>query len=217
MVLPRFVGIAAIVTGGSLLLFVALYGLWGANGLGQEASTDPAQLAAFAGRAPALYALVPLNGVVVHLAALVVILAVSLAIFATRPLLALLGGTLGTFWVFADLVQNLMQYGAFLGYGRSEPVTAITAVAHGLQDAGHLGGGLWVLTVVIAGPFGLPHRLFGAVTAATFALHPFVAPIVPAWFYVEFVTLPLWFIWTGIAIWLGHELRARRALAPTPA
>jgi hypothetical protein len=217
MVLPRLAAIAAIVTGGSLLLFLVLFGLWGANGLGQEASTDPAQLAAFAGRAPVLYALVPLNGVVVHLAALVVILTLSLAIFARRPLLALFGGTLGVLWVFADLVQNLMQYGAFLGYGRSEPTAAIAAVAHGLQDAGHLGGGLWVLSVVIAAPFGLRHRLFGAITAATFVLHPFVVPIVPAWFYLEFVTLPLWFIWTGIAIWSGREVTPRSALAPTPA
>lgn len=128
-----------------------------------------------------------------------------------------MGGTLGIFWVFADLVQNLMQYGAFLGYDHRAPVAAVTAVAHGLQDAGHLGGGIWVLTVVIAAPFGTPHRVFGAVTAALFALHPFIAPIVPAWFYLEFLTLPLWFIWTGIAVWSEHHLPLRRNWAPTRA
>lgn len=96
----------------------------------------------------------------------------------------------------------------------------VDAIAKAIQNAAHLGGGLWVLSIALAsgGLFGRAHRAVAFVSGAVFALHVLVVPLNPAWWSLEYVGLPLFFGWTGLALLRGRRspavsVQAQRAVA----
>lgn len=66
------------------------------------------------------------------------------------PLLASVGATLGIFWGVADISQTLIGYDAIVASSVMDPNT-IDVVTTGIQDAAHFRGGLWTLSLAVAG------------------------------------------------------------------
>lgn len=210
----RALGLAALLVAIGPLAFLAIFGSWGAAGLSQTDSADPTIAMPFLRAHGALVLAPTLNSIVMHLAAIV--LAIGLAgVLTPRGSLAItVGAALGIAWGVLDIAQTLITYNAVLAAPVADPAS-IDIITKGLQNAGHLGGGLWTLSIVLgsAGLFGNAHRTVGLVAGAVFALHPLIVPIVPAWFYAEFLLLPLWFGWTGIAILRSASARRSEAAA----
>jgi hypothetical protein len=209
----RALGLASLLVAAGPLAFIAIFGSWGAAGLSQTDSANPAIAFPFL-RAHGLMVLAPtLNSLVMHLSAIVLAIGLAGALAPRGGLVVTVGATLGVAWGVLDIAQSLITYNAVLAAPVADPAS-IDVVTKGMQNAGHLGGGLWTLSIVLAsaGLFGGAHRTFGLVAGLVFALHPLIVPIVPAWFYAEFVLLPLWFGWTGIAILRSSS--SRRVEAP---
>ena len=197
----RIVAAAAVWTGLSIPLFLLVFALWGAHGLSQADAMDPAKVAPFAVRAPVLYAILPIVGVLMHLAALLVVVGMHRRLAARAPLLMGAASALGLVWIGADTLQNLMHYGGYLGGGSPEHVAAVAAAADAVWHAGHLPGGLWVLGLAASADFlSRPLRVLSVVAGAVFTLHALVFPLWPAYFGLEFLLVPVWCIWTGIAL-----------------
>src|SRR5262249_18200167 len=152
-------------------------------GLSQAEASDALKVAAFAAAHPALYAALPLTGVAMHLAALLLVIGLHRRLVGASPLWVTAGSALGLSWVFIDLLQNLMHYGIFLG-GPPELAAAANRAADAIWHAGHFGGGVWVLAVAGASGalFSRPYRAFSVLAGTAFMLHAFVFPVAPWWF-----------------------------------
>lgn len=195
---------AALVTGLGLALFLPLFmAVLPAAGLEPDDATHPAVLDAFVRHHFALFALPYLDGLVLHVAGAVVVLAVHRWLSDRSPwvLVATVGG-LG--WMVLDIAQNGMAL-----YGSHEIVrhaaAAVTGpqlvlvgqLTTGLRLAGHVLGGLWVLTVGVvalrtaAAPRGL--AWMGVVAGALMTFNV----VIPPTQYPLFVLLPTWFVWLG--------------------
>ena len=213
----RTLALAAAVVGAAVPMFLVTFTLWQHAGLGEQASHDPLAVAAFAASHPALYAVLPLTGVVMHLAALVLVVGLHRALAATSPLWAPVGSALALFWITADLLQNLIHYAVFVGPTPLALVASANRAADDLWHAGHMGGGLWILVLAAIGApvFGRAHRVVCALAGAAFALHPFVFPLVPAWFGVEMLLVPLWAFWTAVSLARPPTPSRPLALAPS--
>jgi hypothetical protein len=212
----RTIGAASILVALGPIVFMAIFGSWSAAGLPQSDASDPAIAIPFL-RANGVLVLAPtVNSIVMHLAAIVLALGLYGVLRERAPLLAATGALLGLVWGVLDIAQSLVMYNAVLGRPSADPAT-IDVITKGLQNAAHLGGGLWTLTIVAtsAAVFGRAHRVLGALTGVVFALHPLIVPVQPSWFYLEFILLPLWFAWTGIAIL--RSAGSARAVRAAPA
>jgi hypothetical protein len=198
----NILSLSAAIVGLSIPGFGATMGVWAKAGLDPSRATDAAAVAAFAAVHPASYALLPVIGVIMHLAALVLAAGLHLRLSARAPLAMFVASALALFWVTCDLLQNLVRYGVFLGGTPATQVPAVDAVAERIWHAGHLGGGAWIalLALVSADAFGLRWRMFAGLVGAVFFLHPFVVPIFPAYFNAELVLVPVWCAWTAVAV-----------------
>jgi hypothetical protein len=205
----KTLAVAAIITGASVPGFVALFGLWMAAGLSQQASADPVQVAGFAASHRVLYAAMPVLGVVMHLAALVLVVGLHQALQQSWPLGMGVASALGCSWVFIDILQNLMHYGLYIGGMSADIAGAAGRVTDALWHSGHLGGGVWVLAVGTVGVdlFGRAYRAVSIIAGLSFFLHPFVVPLVPEYFGVEMLLVPLWAFWTAALLFKREPLR----------
>lgn len=209
----RTVGIAAILVALGPLVFIAIFASWAGAGISQNDSADPTIAIPFLRAHPAMVLAPTLNSIVMHVAVFVLAIGLWTALSRRSPLLATTGAALGVMWAVLDLGQSLVTYNAVMALPKADPAT-IDIVTKGLQNAGHLGGGLWTLSIAAtsAGLFARPHRAFGYLTGVIFAMHPLIVPANPGYFYLEFLVLPVWFAWTGLAL-----LRQRAPLVATAA
>jgi len=207
----RVLGAASILVALGPVLFFAIFATWAAAGLSQSDAADPTLAIPFLRAHGSLLVAPTLNSIVMHVAVIVLAVGLWAALRARAPLLATTGAILGVLWGLADIAQSLVTYNAVLGRPAADPAT-IDVIAKGLQNTAHLGGGLWTLALVAtsAAIFGRAHRAFGVLVGTVFALHALIVPVMPQWFYLEYVLLPVWFAWTGIAI-LRSEAPALRA------
>ncbi len=214
----RALGAAAILVAIGPIAFFAIFATWSASGLSQSDAADPTIAIPFL-RAHASMLVAPtLNSIVMHVAAIVLAVGLWSALRDRAPLIATTGALLGVSWGLADIAQSLVTYNAILNRTAADPAT-IDIVTKGLQNAAHLGGGLWTLAIVATSGalFGRAHRTFGLVTGLVFAAHALIVPAMPQWFYLEYVLLPVWFGWTGIAILRSDQDALRRPLLATVA
>lgn len=196
----RTLTLAAIATGASIPGFFAIFGVWGALGLPGDASSDPARVLAFAQEHPIAYAALPVLGVLMHLAALVLVAGFKARVRERLPLLADTGAAMGLLWIIADTLQNLMHYGIYLGPSTPSSVAA-AQTTDALWHAGHFGGGVWILTLAASGAIGGPKwRLLSVAAGAAFTLHAFVVPLVPAFFALELLLVPAWAFATAAVV-----------------
>jgi len=198
----RTLALAAAVTGASIPGFFAIFSLWAAQGLAQADASDPLKVLVFAAVHPGLVAALYVLGVVMHLAALLLVIGLHRRTVASSPLWVSAGSALGLLWVGADILQNLMHYGIFLGSTTPEMVAASSHAADALWHAGHFGGGAWLL--VLAGTssvlFGRAYRALCWIAGVVFLLHAFVFPLAAWWFFLEFLLVPVWAFATAAAI-----------------
>jgi hypothetical protein len=213
----KTMSVAAIITGASVPGFAAIFGLWSQNGLSAAAANDPVQVAAFAATHKALYAAMPLLGVAMHLAALLLVIGLSPRLKQWSPLWGGAATALGMSWIFIDLLQNLLHYGLYVGGVSDAAAPAAGRLTEAIWHAGHLGGGVWVaaLGLACAQEFGRRWGQASVVVGGAFFLHPFVVPLVPEYFGVEMILVPLWAFWTAAR--LRREERASPALLPREA
>ena len=200
----RSTGLASFLVALGPLFFIAIFASWGAAGLPQTDAGDPTRAIPFLRAHGALILAPTLNSLVMHLAVIVLALGLYAALHERSPFIAATGTALGIMWAILDITQSLIAYNAVLAAPTADPAT-IDVVTKGMQNAGHLGGGLWTLAVAATsvGVFDRAHRAFGVITGIVFALHPLVVPMNPGYFYLEFVLLPVWFAWTGLALVRG--------------
>lgn len=213
---------AAAITGASVPGFIVIFGLWGRAGLSGSAAADPAQVAAFAALHPGLYAALPVLGVVMHLAALLLVVGFAEGLERWSPLWGRAATALGMSWVFIDLLQNLMHYVLFMGRVGAPVAAAAGAAADAVWHAGHLGGGAWLVGLGLSGAVspGRAFRLASAATGAAFFFHPFVVPLWPDYFGLELLLVPAWAFWAAVLTWRGPAVASERAAAgsrPAPA
>ncbi|MBI2169619.1 MAG: DUF4386 family protein [Actinobacteria bacterium] len=200
-------GRAAVITGIGLALFLPLFtAVLPAAGLTQANLSDPTELDAFVRHHWALFTLPYLDGLILHVAGLVAVIAVYRRLADRSPWVmpATIGGLA---WMVLDVAQN----GTGL-YASHEIVSHATSavsgpqlvlVGHlttGLRLAGHVFGGLWVLVIgaVALRQGGLP-RGMGWLGVAAGALMSLNVAIPPTQFPL-FVLLPVWFIWLGATL-----------------
>ena len=197
----RSLAIASFLVAAGPIAFIAIFGSWAGAGLSQTDAADPRVAMPFLRAHPAMLVAPTLNSLVMHVAAIVLALGLLAGLRDRSPLIATAGALFGVSWGFLDIAQSLVTYNAVIGPVAGD-AAAIDTVTKGLQNAAHFGGGLWTLSIAAtaAGVFGGAHRVFGVVTGTVFALHALVVPAMPQWFYLEFVMLPIWFAWTGIAL-----------------
>lgn len=206
--------------------FLVVFTLWAQKGLGQTDARDPIKVAAFAAVHPVLCGSLYLLGVVMHLAALLLLVGLHRRLVASAPLWVTAGSALGLLWIGADILQNLMHYGIFLGNTPTDVVPSANRAVDALWHAGHFGGGAWVLVIAATSGalFGRGYRAFSVVAGSCFLLHAFVFPIAPWWFNLEFVLVPFWGLWTAVAVARNPAFRepepeartgSRGAAAPT--
>jgi hypothetical protein len=199
---------AAIITGIGLALFLPLFTLiLPSAGLHQDDFTRAAKLDAFVRHHWAFFAAPYIDGLILHLAGVVAVLAVYRRL-ADRSSWVAVATIAGLAWMVLDIAQN--GIGLYASHEIVQHVSAEAAgpqlvlvgqVATGLRLAGHVFGGLWVLVVsaVAIRQGGLSRRL-GGLGAAAGLLMAFNV-VVPPTQYPIFVLLPVWFLW------LGFELR----------
>jgi len=211
----RAIGIASILVALGPITFFGIFVSWSGAGLSQTDAAQPTIAIPFL-RTQGLLLLAPtVNSIVMHMAAIVLAIGLWASLRERSPLLATTGAILGVFWGLADVTQSLVMYNAVLSAPTADPAT-IEVVTKGVQNAAHLGGGLWTLAIVAttAAFFGRAHRALGIVAGTVFALHALIVPVMPQWFYLEYILLPLWFGWTGIAILRSPEEASRAELTP---
>jgi hypothetical protein len=200
----RPLGAASIVVAVCALVFLVIFGTWSAAGLSQTDSADPAKAIPFLRAHGWLYLPVAINSVVMHIAVLVLAVGLFRSLASRAPVLGASAAILGICWALMDIAQTLVYYNAVLAAPVADAAT-IDIVTKGLQNAAHLGGGLWTLGLVAttAGVFGSAHRAMGVIAGVPFTLHAFVVPLMPEWFYLEVIVLPIWFAWTGVSLLRG--------------
>lgn len=210
----RRLGIASLLVAIGPIAFILIFGSWAAAGLSQSDSADPTIAFPFLRAHPGLIVAPTLNDLVMHVAAITLAIGLLPYLRARGATIATVGAVLGVMWGVLDIAQGLISYNAVMGSSVADPRT-IDIVTKGMQNAGHFGGGMWTLTIVATSAtlFGGAHRVFGVVTGVVFALHPLIVPAVPAWFYLEFVLLPIWFAWTGVALLRAPATRLVPAMA----
>lgn len=209
----RALGVASILVALGPLVFIAIFGSWAGAGLSQTDGADPTIAIPFLRAHPGMVLAPTLNSIVMHVAAIVLAVGLYRVLAGQAATLATAGAAFGVMWGVLDLGQSLVTYDAILAAPSADPAT-IDIVTKGLQNAGHLGGGLWTLSIAAtsAAVFGRAHRAFGYLTGVVFALHPLIVPANPGYFSLEFILLPIWFGWTGIAI-VRSGAAFRRAVA----
>lgn len=211
----RAIGIASILVALGPIVFFAIFITWSGAGLSQTDAADPTVAIPFLRAHGPLLVAPTLNSIVMHLAAIVLAVGLWASLRERAPLLATTGAILGVLWGVADITQSLVTYNAILSAPTADPAT-IDVVTKGVQNTAHLGGGLWTLTVAAtsAAFFGRAHRAVGIVAGTVFVLHALIVPVMPQWFYLEYILLPLWFGWTGVAILRSPAAASRAQLAP---
>ena len=211
----RAIGIASILVALGPIAFFAIFVSWSGAGLSQTDAADPTVAIPFLRTHGVLLVAPTLNSIVMHVAAIVLAVGLWTSLRERAPLLATTGAILGVLWGLADITQSLVIYNAVLSAPVANPAT-IDVVTKGVQNTAHLGGGLWTLTVVAttAASFGRAHRALGIVAGTVFALHALIVPVMPQWFYLEYILLPLWFGWTGVAILRSPAAASGAKLAP---
>lgn len=211
----RAIGIASILVALGPIVFFAIFITWSGAGLSQNEAADPTVAIPFLRTHGLLLVAPTLNSIVMHLAAIVLAVGLWASLRERAPLLATTGAILGSLWGVADITQSLVMYNAVLSAPTADPAT-IDVVTKGVQNAAHLGGGLWTLSVVATSAtfFGRAHRTLGIVAGAVFALHALIVPAMPQWFYLEYILLPLWFGWTGVAILRSSSVAPTAAMSP---
>ena len=211
----RAIGIASILVALGPIAFFAIFVSWSGAGLSQTDAADPTVAIPFLRTHGVLLVAPTLNSIVMHVAAIVLAVGLWTSLRERAPLLAATGAILGVLWGLADITQSLVTYNAVLSAPVADPAT-IDVVTKGIQNTAHLGGGLWTLTVVAttAASFGRAHRTLGFVAGTVFALHALIVPVMPQWFYLEYMLLPLWFGWTGVAILRSPAAVSSAKLAP---
>ena len=211
----RTLGLSSIVIAAAIPMFIVLFGLAAAAGMPAAAQADPSLAATFFHAHPAFAAVLFVNSIVMHVA--VVVLAVGLfTTLRSTSDVAAIGAVFGVAWAVLDIAQSSVTYAATVG-STSADATTVVAIANGIQNAAHLGGGIWVLSIAFAAgsAFGRAHRTAAAIVGAIFALHALIVPLVPAWWTLEYVGLPLFFGWTAVALLRGGVARpASLALEP---
>jgi len=210
----RPLGIAALLTAIGPIAFILIFGSWAAAGLSQQDSADPTIAFPFLRAHPSMVLAPTLNSLVMHVAAITLAIGLLPILRQRSALIATVGAALGVMWGVLDIGQTLVQYNAVFAMPKADPAT-IDIVTKGLQNAAHFGGGLWTLSIAATavGLFGGAHRAFGVIAGAVFALHPLVVPVMPEWFYLEFVLLPIWFAWTGLALLRAPATKLATAMA----
>jgi hypothetical protein len=210
----RSLGIAALLVAIGPVAFILIFGSWGGAGLSQTDAADPTIAIPFLRAHPGMIVAPTLNSLVMHVAAIALAIGLLPTLRDRGATIATIGAALGVMWGVLDIAQSLVTYNAILARPTADPAT-IDIVTKGLQNAAHLGGGLWTLSIVAtsATVFGGAHRGVGLLAGVVFALHPLVVPAVPAYFYLEFALLPLWFGWTGLAILRSPSARFVPAMA----
>ncbi len=211
----RAIGIASILVALGPIVFFAIFFSWSGAGLSQTDAADPTVAIPFLRTHGLLLVAPTLNSIVMHLAAIVLAVGLWVSLRERAPLLAATGAILGILWGVADITQSLVMYNAVLSAPTADPAT-IDVVTKGVQNTAHLGGGLWTISVVAtsAAFFGRAHRALGIVAGTVFALHALIVPVMPQWFYLEYILLPLWFGWTGVAILRSPAAASSGELAP---
>jgi len=209
----RSLGIASLLVAIGPIAFILIFGSWAAAGLSQTDSADPAVSFPFLRAHPGMLVPPTVNDLVMHVAAITLAIGLLPVLRTRGATLATVGAALGVMWGVLDIAQGLISYNAVMS--PSADAVTIDIVTKGLQNAAHFGGGLWTLSIVAtsAALFGTAHRVVGLVAGIVFALHPLIVPIVPGWFYLEFVLLPVWFGWTGFALLRAPASRLVPAMA----
>lgn len=198
-------GRAAVITGVGLALFLPLFtAVLPAAGLGQDDFNDPAKLDAFVRHHWALFALPYLDGLILHVAGAVAVVAVYRRLADCSPwvLLAAIGGLA---WMVLDVAQNGIGLYASQEIVHHAPsavsgsqLVLVGQLTTGLRLAGHVFGGLWVLVVsaVALRHGGLPRGLgrLGVAAGALMSLNV----VVPPTQFPLFVLLPIWFVALGL-------------------
>lgn len=198
-------GRAAIIAGIGLALFLPLFtAVLPAAGLGQDDFTNPTKLDAFVRHHWGLFALPYLDGLVLHVAGAIAVVAVYRRLADRSPwvTVATIGGLA---WMALDVAQNGMGLYAsheIVGHAVSAvagpQLVVVGQLATGLRLAGHVFGGLWILVVSAIGVRhgGLPRALgwLGVVSGALMTLNV----VIPPTQFPLFVLLPIWFVWLGV-------------------
>jgi hypothetical protein len=208
----RSLATSSLLIAAAIPAFIVLFSVAGA--MGGSAAGDPARAAAFFHDQAPLAAGIFLNSIVMHLAVVALAIGLFLRSSGTSPAVAAIGAALGVSWGILDIAQSSVTYSASLSAPAADAAT-VDAIAKGLQNAAHLGGGLWVLSLVWVAPvFGRAHRAVGVAVGAVFALHPLVVPLMPAWWALEYLGLPIWFGWTGLVFLRRPADEPQRVSAP---
>jgi hypothetical protein len=197
----RQLGLAAIIVAAAIPIFIVLFGVAAGSGMPSTAQSDPRLAATFFREHAALMGGLFLNSIVMHLAVIALAIGLYPRLAATSPYAAAFGAVLGVAWGILDIAQSSIGYATTVGTATVDAVT-VDAIAKAIQNAAHLGGGLWVLSIALAGAtaFGRAHRAFAALAGTVFALHVLVVPLQPAWWALEYIGLPVFFGWTGLAL-----------------
>jgi len=206
-VTDRTLGLSSVVIAAAIPMFIVLFGLAAAVGMPAAAQSDPRLAVTFFHDQPAFAVGLFVNSIVMHVA--VVVLAVGLfGRLRSTSDVAVIGVVFGIAWAVLDITQSSIAYGAMVSASSADPAT-VDAIAKAMQNAAHLGGGIWVLSIAFTtgSVFSRAHRSAAAVVGAIFALHVLIVPIVPAWWTLEYIGLPLFFGWTAIALLRGAVAR----------
>ena len=213
----RALGVAALIVAVAIPLFIVLFGLAAGVGMPAAAQSDPRLAAAFFHDRPAFMAAILGNSIVMHVAVIALAIGLYQRTAGSTASLAAIGAAAGIAWGVLDIAQSSVGYAVTVGASSADMVT-VDAIAKAIQNAAHLFGGLWVLSMALSGvpAFGRAHRAAAALVGTVFALHVLIVPLNPAWWGLEYVGLPLFFGWTGIALLRrrGSEWRAQVAAAP---
>jgi hypothetical protein len=210
----RSIGVTSLVIAAAIPMFIILFGIAGAAGLSQTAGEPAGVVGFFRDHRPLLGAIF-VNSIVMHVAVIVLAVAMYARFAGNGAVVAATGAALGIAWAVLDMAQSSITYSATLAAPTADPAT-IDAIAKGLQNAGHLGGGLWLLTLVAIGgaPFSRTLRAAGLVVGTVFGLHVLVVPVLPAWWTLEYIGLPVFFGWTAIAFFRGPPVGRGIEVAP---
>ena len=209
----RTLGFTSFVIAAAIPLFMVLFAAAAAAGMPRAAQTDPALAADFFVGHPAFVAALYLNSIVLHLAVMVLAVGLYERFGPSSPSVAAIGAVGGFAWAVLDIAQSSIGYTAILSAPSADPVT-VDAISKGIQNAAHLFGGIWVLSIAVASArvFGRAHRAVALVVGVVFALHTLTVPVAPGWWALEYVGLPVFFAWSGVALVRGgREAAAARA------
>jgi hypothetical protein len=211
----RWLGVAALIVAAAIPMFIVVFGIAARGGLPAAAQSDPRIAATFFHGQPGYMVALMANSLVMHLAVIALAVGLYPRLAAVSPWVATIGTALGIAWAVLDIAQSSIGYATMVGSSAADAVT-VDAIARAIQNAAHLNGGLWVLSIAAAGSasFGRVHRTVAFVVGTVFALHVLIVPLNPAWWSLEYVGLPIFFAWTGIALLrTGREPRQLRAAA----